>query len=323
MRVQAQDPTYVAQARAEAQFWTNGPRWADAAAETANIIARRHYNLRFTGDPHLPWFETIARYGPFHSGAVLGAGGIPHEKRILETNPSLRLTIFDISPGPLAERDRALAPLFPGRVQTQRADLNFIQLPADAYDVIISASAIHHVTNLEYLAEQVRRALMPGGYFFLHDYVGESRRRFSPLKKLVFELLYNREMTRQGRLPVELEWSTGDDVTSPFCAIRSADILPVFGERLAVQQLRTTGALVFPMLFSRDPRPPARASLRWRLSTTRGLRKIMRVINTRVSSAVDDLVSPAFLVQLLDIGDRLADAGEILPTNAFAIYRRQ
>lgn len=323
MRVRPDDVAYRAQARAEAKFWETAPGWSDAAAEPANDVVRAHYNRRFTGDAHVPWFDTIARYGDFRTGAVLGAGGIPQEARILETNPGLRLTIMDISPGPLANRERDLAPRFPGRVATQLADLNFIDLPENAYDVIISASAIHHVTNLEHLAAQVERALKPDGYFFLHDYVGESRRRFTPVKKLVFELLYNRDLVRQGRLPTALQWSDGDDTSSPFCGIRAAEILAIFRAQLQEQEVRTAGALVFPMLFIRDPRPLPNPSLRWRISTQPGLRKLMRNVNERFGSGSRSLLSPVFLQQLLDVSDSLTDAGELLPTNAFAIYRKR
>ena len=36
--------------------------------------------------------------------------------------------------------------------------------------MIVSSSTIHHVTNLEYLACQINRALTPGGHFFLTDH---------------------------------------------------------------------------------------------------------------------------------------------------------
>ena len=321
MRVQPDDPAYLAQARAEAKFWITAPGLSDAAVELRNPIIRGHYNRRFTGDPDVPWFETIASYGSFRSGAVLGAGGIPQESRILEMNPSLHLTIIDISPGPLADRDRELAPRFPGRVTTRLADLNFIELSEAAYDVIISASAVHHVTNLEYLASQVRRALKPGGLFFLADYVGESMRRFTPAKKLAFELVYNRDLMRQGRLPTSLSWIDGDAAASPFCGIRAAEILPTFRQHLAEQSVRTAGGLVFPMLFARDPRPIPHASWRWRISSRPGFRRIARMLSQRFGPPKGSLLGPHFLQDLLDTSDRLTDAGEILPTNAFAVYR--
>jgi SAM-dependent methyltransferase len=244
------------------------------------------------------------------------------EARILETNPSLHLTVLDISAGALASREQELAVNFPGRVATGVADFNFIELPEAAYDVIISSSAIHHVTNLEHLAYQVHRALTPDGYFFLDDYVGESFRRFTPEKKLVFELLYNRDLVRQGRLPSSLEWSNGDDRSSPFCGVRSAEILPVFRKYLYQVEVRTAGALWYPLLFASDVRPPPPASLRWRIIALPGIRKIARWNGRRRSRSSEWFFNPLYLQQLLDVGDRLTDAGELLPTNAFAVYRR-
>jgi SAM-dependent methyltransferase len=321
MRVRADDPGYVAQAREEADFWSRTTTGLTEGEFEARGPIARYCNERFTGDPGLPWYEAIGRFGDFHTGAILGAGGVQQEGRILATNPSLHLTIVDISPGQLARRQQELGQQFPGRVAVRVDDLNFIELPECAYDVIISSSAVHHVTNLEHLAFQIQRALKPDGYFFLRDYVGESRRQFTPARKLAFELLYNRDLMRQGRVPTTLDWTSTTAGASPFCGVRSAEILGVLRTFLREEDARVSAALWFPMLFVRDPHAPVARSLRWRLSARPGLRKIMRFINSRISSP-GLVLSDEFIRDLAVAGDRLMKAGELLPGSAFGVYRK-
>ena len=187
-----------------------------------------YINERFTGDRRVRWHDTIARRKTFRRGLMLGTTALKLEADILKTNPSLHLTFVDLSDGPLRRRVEVLGQRFPGRVATSVADLNFIELPADAYDLVVSASTLHHVTNLEYLGYQINRTLTADGWFFLHDYVGEPRCTPSPAKKQVFEVIYTRDILRQpGRQP-GLLWSDESDL-SPFCGVRSHDILGALG----------------------------------------------------------------------------------------------
>src|SRR5438093_3834929 len=62
-----------------------------------------------------------------------------------------------------------------GHIRYRTADLNTVTLDRASYDVIFGVSSIHHVQNLEHLFGQVQRALKPGGYFFLDEFVGPSR----------------------------------------------------------------------------------------------------------------------------------------------------
>jgi SAM-dependent methyltransferase len=320
MRVLPDDPEYRRMAAAEERFWASGKGLLERSQDgDGDSLIERHANRRFTGDEGTRWFETICRHGEFRRGLALGASGIKQEARILETNPSLHLTVLDISAGAIERRKRELAPLFPGRVEARVADLNFIDLEPESYDMIVSSSVLHHVINLEHVAEQVNRALTRDGLFFFHDYVGESRRRFSSVKKLVFELVHQREMMRQRRLPTPLEWITGDDGTSPLCGVRAADTLGVLAARLHAVEVRTAGALTFPMLFAREKGsmfgsgrvPPLMFRVRRRIRRTLGLERPGPAIR----------LNDAYVQDLLDTGDRLSDAGVLLPSNAFAIYR--
>lgn len=328
LRVQPDDPAYIALARAEAAWWGDRPNLTDLSDVTGDPLVAEHYNRRFTGDPRTRWFETIATYGPFERGLILGGAGLVREAAILESNPTLHATFTDISDGVLRARDQQFQPRFASRFDTRLADLNFIDLPENAYDFILSSSVIHHVTNLEHLAAQVQRALTPDGYFFFEDFVGESKRHFLPEKRLAYELVYNREMTRQGRTPAQLTWPIDDVETSPFCCIRSGDILGVLREHLHEQDLRTAGALWPCVLYARDPRLPATFAPRARPGKLHRLashaaRRLRRKPAGAAVSSPASIIAAEFTRRLLDVGDRLSDAGAITPSQAFAIYRKQ
>ncbi len=328
------DPEYVRLCEAEKKHWDGihpdslealEPKFQDGPVH-------RHTNKRYTGDENTPWWETISSYGTFHRGAVLGAGSVEREARVLETNPDLRLKFFDISEGPLARRREVLGARFPGRVETQASDLNFLDLQPDHFDLIVSSGAIHHITNLERLAQQINQALTADGYFFLEDYVGESRFEFSEEKKRLYTELVGRDSERQGKPRHEIDWSDKTDL-SPFCGVRSADILPVLAEALDEIQRRTTDTLVTCLLRSR----PAQAAIsgpspfdsdEWiyqasKLDLISGLlrSKFPRIFGKMRSH--QDLVNPDFMNELLTIGDLLGDVGLLTPNQAFCIYRKR
>jgi SAM-dependent methyltransferase len=329
LRVHHDDAGYRRQALAEAEFWHRmHPQGLEAVQSKLDEgPIDRGVNLRFAGSETVRWWETIARHGTFRRGAVLGTSSLVLEARILETNPELHLTFYDISEGALARREAALANRFGGRVATVAADLNFVELSAEAFDVIVSSSALHHVTNLEYLAWQINRALADGGHFFLEDYVGEPRFQFSDVKKRVYRELFNRDRARQGRAPVDLVWSDTADL-SPFCGVRSDEVLGVLRTYLEEIDLRRVGGLITPIVRSRaaeeNPQSPwvgdawVRAGSRWRL-----LVGIARHLVLRRPPSPQTMLGSEFLHELFLVGDVLTAAGILAPSNAFATYRKK
>jgi SAM-dependent methyltransferase len=322
LRVRADDAAYVEMARAEAAFWQRPHPYGLESIEQHfpnDGPVERNANVRFTGNPRVRWYDTISRYGRFHRGLLLGTSSLGAESRILETNPDLTLTIVDISPGALDRRQATLGARFPGRIRTLLADLNFLDLRDDSYDLIVSASSLHHVTNLEHCAWQVNRALTPSGYVFVHDYVGEPRFQFSTLKTRIFELLWDREMAREGLRGPGVRWMDDSDL-SPFCGHRSDETLGVLRTYLAEESLRTRGALSRAIqrcvpAGATNPHPVAKAR--------RVLRRFRARTVARITKAPPMFVSERLLADLFLVGDVLTDAGLLLPSNAFGIYRKR
>ena len=58
-------------------------------------------------------------------------------------------------------------------------DLNSIKLEPNSYDLVITQNCLHHVLQLEHLADEIHRTLKPGGLLWVQDFVGETQLQFS------------------------------------------------------------------------------------------------------------------------------------------------
>ena len=322
LRVTADDPEYRRQAVAEAEYWSRMVPYALEALEKRfdEGPVDRYTNERFTGDPDVGWQHVIARRGPFRRGLVLGLSSLRVEADILETNPSMHVTFMDISPGSLARRAEALGPRFPGRVATVCADLNFVELEREGYDCIASSASLHHVTNLEHLAWQVDAALTRDGWFFLNDYVGEPRFQFTAEKQRVFTVVHDREAARTPGRRLGCCWMDASDL-SPFCGVRSDELLPVLRTHLREVEVRTAAALTVALLRAR---PADGATLPPPTPVRRLVDAAVRTAYAMVGKLppVRVPVPTTLLRELMLVGDVAADAEVLLPGTAFATYRK-
>lgn len=209
-------------------------------------------NLAFTGDPQLTWREDLMRRGPYRTAAVLGCDEVRHDLAWLRGGASKRLDIYEVSPLVIGQVRAAFAALDPqspallNRARFIRTDLNVAELPAERYDVVWSSGCLHHILELEHLFAQVERALRPGGLFAFHEYVGESRRRYDPRRlELVRRALAEIPSRFYLGAPSTIGPPSADDM-SPFCAIRSADVLPLARQRFDPVHIGAGGGL-FPL----------------------------------------------------------------------------
>jgi SAM-dependent methyltransferase len=319
-RVHPDDPEYRRTAAAEVAFWERTQPFSLERREDAwtEGPVDRHINARFTGDPDVHWYDTIARHGDFRRGLVLGTSQLGVERCILEANPRLHLTFVDLSDAAVERRHRVLGPRFPGRVAGRVADLNFLTLEPEEWDLVVSEGVLHHVINLEHLSEQIRRGLTRDGRFFVQDYVGEPRCDFTAGKRRLFEILYQRELSRQtGRRPGVRWKETGD--LSPFCGVRADAVLPALRGALREIDCRTASALGVALLRA-EPADGITAphGITWQ----RALSVIRKLVGRRPMPA-DAMLNPEWIAELCEIGDLAADAGLVPPGLAFAVYARE
>lgn len=246
--VQPNDLVYPRRARGEAAFW-------DLATFAGTLfrpgaVGTQWANTTYTGDPARSWLDDLIARGPFRDAALLGCDEDGHDVEWLRQGGSERLDVYDLSPHAIRKVRARLGPLAK-RVRFVQVDLNFAELPAERYDVIWSSGCLHHLVNLEHLYAQVERALRPGGLFGLHDYVGERRMRYTPQRLARVNALL-REVPERFRLGgITAIAAPADDALSPFCGVRSDDVLPLAAARFARVHEARFGAL-FPLPFTLD-----------------------------------------------------------------------
>jgi SAM-dependent methyltransferase len=243
--ISASDPLYPSRRQAEADFWARidyGGGFFALARPFESVT-----NAAYTGDPRRSWMDDLIARGPFTRAASLGCdeGGL--ERYWLRHEGSAQLDVYELSAIVMRSVRRGLGRDLRARARFVRADLNFVHLPAAQYDVIWSSGCLHHVANLEPLLAEVERALKPGGLFAIRDYVGERRMRFAPDRLERINAVLRRVPARFRRVEsVEPPPIPG---LSPFCAVRSDDILPLVEARFEVVYKALTGAL-FPLNFA-------------------------------------------------------------------------
>ncbi|MCH8851164.1 MAG: methyltransferase domain-containing protein [Planctomycetes bacterium] len=313
------DEEYQRLLKEEMDYWNE--RDETLLSCTPEEAHQRYFNERLTGNPERDWFETIADYGTFKRGCVLGAGAGIIEEHLLEHHPELTLVIYDIA-GDALERIRTrLDANFPGRTETRQEDMNFLTLPEEAFDLVLSDSCIHHVLNLEHLAFQANRTLTADGYFFLRDYVGESYFQFSPAKKQLFETFVRATSLEEPTFnwPDRENW-----IDSPFEAVRSGETLGVFRRYLSEEQVRTSHAFATLLFGARVGRAPGSRALRDRVR--RRVRRLFAPLFAPILSwlAGERIARQATAAQeLLLLLDGILSDSKDFPGGAFAVYRKR
>jgi len=241
LRVAADDVVYPSRARAEAAYWAK----IDFGSGYFALLKSgdRRVNEAYTGDAERNWMQDLIARGPFRDAASLGCDEGGWERLWLEERGSARLDVYELSRGVIHKVRADLGPLR-RRVRFIRADLNFASLPENAYDVIWSTGCLHHIVNLESLFAEVERALRPGGLFAFRDYVGEPRMQYGTERLRVINELMAEVPERFRRTDLVRAPRTQD--LSPFCGIRSDEIVELAGRRFEWVHKGEAGAL-FPL----------------------------------------------------------------------------
>lgn len=312
---------YLRDLRAEAEHWDSNSETLLSRTPRAAVAA--YLNGRMTGHAGRQWFETTVDYGDFRWGCVLGAGPGRVESHLLSQHERLHLTVYDISGGSLARLRERMDQEFPGRFETRQEDLNFVTLPAEAYDLVIANSCLHHLVNLEHVAFQINRCLTPDGFFFMQDAVAESRFQFSEEKKRLFEAYADATRTDRDQ-PMPIRWPDLEHwVYSPFESVRSGEILEILGRYLREERVRTANALLGLTLFGPPQLPaalPTNAGLLRPRRLVRAVASLLAGVRPARREAAREMATGDLLFELDSI---VCDTGYLKPGLAFAIYRKR
>ncbi|MEO8215667.1 MAG: class I SAM-dependent methyltransferase [Acidobacteriota bacterium] len=221
-------------------------------------LVAAHYHRRSLIDG-VPWMHWAAQRfgGPGIASLDLGCGSGGCSRSLYSSGATSRVEGIDISPERIeyAERWRTENGV-PGQFRV--ADVNSCTLPPNSYDLIFSCQSFHHFVALEHIMAQVAVALTPRGLFVLDEFVGPTQFQWSEDQiHLVSGLLRTipekfRIYQSNGTLKTWEARPTPQEVeaVSPFEAIRSGDIAPLFARFFDVVMIRALGGTIQHLLFS-------------------------------------------------------------------------
>jgi ubiquinone/menaquinone biosynthesis C-methylase UbiE len=162
----------------------------------------------------------------------LGSGPGGWELGLAEGLPDVEITCVDLNPDLMAlgrERARELG----RRVTFTPADLNLVELEPERYDLVACRASLHHVLELERLADQIHRCLRPGGLLWVDDVIAPNGFRMPPETREVVRPLFR---SLPERLRYNHYWKKIDDeICEPeqegMECIRSGEVRPVLDAR--------------------------------------------------------------------------------------------
>ena len=231
-RAMADRSVYDAMAARENEVW--GKILPDRERSQAAIEDTKA-SIELRVGRHFSSLSTLARERKlkFEHGLTLGCGAGRGERELIRNGVCRALHGIDISENAIvAAREIAKEHSLP--LTYEVADLNFLELPAKTFDLVVAQTCLHHILFLERVAEQVWRSLKSDGYLWIHDFIVETQgqydlKRISIMNQILAILPEKfRKNKITVRLVTEIKRPEPGHLGSPFESIRSSEILPVF-----------------------------------------------------------------------------------------------
>ncbi len=168
--------------------------WAKAAAPDFRLQlhqvswfghpeVKRYVNRMTTGDPGRWWLdhaqETYLSAPRPKACVTLGCGEGALERLLIGRNFADSYVGYDISAACIDQANATVGHEHPS-AEFHCADLNFIELPKNTFDVAFFSHALHHIERLEHLCDQVRASLRPNGILLVDEFIGPTRMQWTP-----------------------------------------------------------------------------------------------------------------------------------------------
>jgi ubiquinone/menaquinone biosynthesis C-methylase UbiE len=170
----------------------------------------------------------------------LGSGPGGMELDFARHAPQAHINCIDINPDLIKlGSERAQAEQL--NVQFETGDLNLVDLPEEAYDVVYCHASLHHVLELERLASQIKKTLRKKGKLITVDVCTRNGYLMWPETKAIVQDIFRTlpmpfriNHTAYGRPRLDKEiWEMDLSIERMEC-IRSQDIIPVLASTLQV-----------------------------------------------------------------------------------------
>lgn len=161
---------------------------------TENPVVQRAVNKRMTGNPNLHWLNWVfTEFLPVRPQNVLsvGCGDGSHELIIARQDYADLVYGFDASPVAIEmanrqARDEGLKAIFEVKLFEEFSE----QPPEDEFDLAMFAGSLHHVRDIEGILFAIQKALKPGGFVVVNEYVGPAYQLYGELQqRLVNDVL--------------------------------------------------------------------------------------------------------------------------------------
>src|SRR5262245_29480574 len=137
-----------------------------------------HVALQCSGGQLVGWFDyflnTYVRPRTLGTALNLGCGEGILERELASKGFADAFEGFDLSAACVDRANETVGKEFPA-ARFFRADVNQIVLEPEKYDVALFSHSLHHIERLEYVCDQVRRAVRPDGFVLLQEFIGPSR----------------------------------------------------------------------------------------------------------------------------------------------------
>lgn len=218
---------------------------------------------QITGNPELDWLTySYHKYVYAHDRTTrilsLGCGGGALERDLCRLGFTGNIDACDFSEGAVEHARRMAAQQGLKNIHYFVSDLNQADFSSRQYEIIFSGSALHHISNLEHLLDQLRAALVERGVLIVNEYVGPFQLQWTPRQtRIINDLLgllpsiYRKRISAPGETKESfLGPSTVRDMNAndPSEAIRSNEIVPLIEARFAVREHKNFGGTILHML---------------------------------------------------------------------------
>lgn len=244
----------------EAGAWRigGGQHW------TENVAVQERINKKVSGDPNNGPFgyfiNFLKKEGvalPLERCLTLGGGGGNIEMGLSKCNFSRRFDVYDIAEEAL-NRSKTLAEAEDyEHIFFKVADINECLFPPDTYDVVLGVASVHHFKRLEHVFSEVKKTLKPGGYFFLHDFVGPAKfqwtdKQLNVINSILRLLPEKYRLIKGARGKVKRRFRRPSirrmNKIDPSEAVRSDEILKLLPEYFEVVEKKELGGAVIHLL---------------------------------------------------------------------------
>jgi ubiquinone/menaquinone biosynthesis C-methylase UbiE len=212
------------------------PSWQEVERRAAMVVHQR------TGDflnGHVAK-RLAKREGTRFLSLGCGPGGM--EIEYAKASPGSHFVCMDLNAG-LLDLGRERARELGLDMEFVPCDLNVVELPRNAFDVVYCAASLHHVIELEHVAGEISRALVPDGELVTVDVVTPNGYLMAPKTREVAKAIWktlpprfrvNHTADTRPKLDTEL-WEADTSQHGMEC-VRSGDILPVLARVFEVRE---------------------------------------------------------------------------------------